>query len=57
MVLGSSANMVSNVFAQDVLNEGDVVLGNTTDTSQNANKNYTTYDLADCVTYRNWKKE
>ena len=28
MVLGSSANMVSNVFAQDVLNEGDVVLGN-----------------------------
>ena len=31
MVLGSSANIVSNVFAQDVLNEGDVVLGNTTD--------------------------
>ncbi|MEI3325674.1 MAG: MBL fold metallo-hydrolase [Thomasclavelia sp.] len=31
MVLGSSANIVSNVFAQDVLSEGDVVLGNTTD--------------------------
>ena len=47
-----------NIKAQDFFWMGDqYVLGNTTDTSQNANKDYTTYDLADCVTYRNWKKE
>lgn len=44
--------------AQDFFWNGDqYVLGNTTDNSQNADGEATTYNLADCVTYSNWKKE
>lgn len=44
--------------AQDFFWNGDqYVLGNTTDKSQNADGEATTYNLADCVTYSNWKKE
>lgn len=44
--------------AQDFFWEGDqYVLGNTTDNSQNTDTELSTYNLADCVTYRNWKKE
>lgn len=44
--------------AQDFFWHGkEYVLGNTTDNSQNTEKESTTYNLADCVTYSNWKKE
>ena len=44
--------------AQDFFWHGkEYVLGNTTDNSQNTEEESTTYNLADCVTYSNWKKE
>lgn len=47
-----------NLKAQDFFWDGDqYVLGNTTDNSQNTDKELSTYNLADCVTYANWKKE
>ena len=47
-----------NLKAQDFFWDGDqYVLGNTTDNSQNTDSELTAYNLADCVTYRNWKKE
>ena len=47
-----------NLKAQDFFWDGDqYILGNTTDNSQNVDSDLTTYNLADCVTYKNWKKE
>ena len=47
-----------NLKAQDFFWDGDqYVLGNTTDNSQNTDSELTAYNLADCVIYRNWKKE
>ena len=44
--------------AQDFFWHGnEYVLGNTTNDNQNKDGELTTYDLADCVTYSNWKKE
>lgn len=44
--------------AQDFFWHGnEYVLGNTTNDTQNKDGELATYDLADCVTYSNWKKE
>lgn len=44
--------------AQDFFWHGnEYVLGNTINDNQNKDGELTTYDLADCVTYSNWKKE
>lgn len=44
--------------AQDFFWHGnEYVLGNTTNDIQNKDGELATYDLADCVTYSNWKKE
>ena len=49
-----------NMSPKDFFWEGDkYVLGNTTTFGDNQNSGYMTdtYDLADCVTYQNWRKE
>ena len=46
------------VKVQDFFWSGDqYALGNTADNSQNSDGTYKVYDIADCVTYKNWKKE
>lgn len=48
----------SKVKVQDFFWSGDqYALGNTADNSQNSDGTYKVYDIADCVTYKNWKKE
>ena len=50
-----------NISPKDLFWDGEkYVLGNTTTTDDGAsteNKRNNTYDLAECVTYENWKKK
>ena len=49
------------ISPKDLFWDGDkYVLGNTTTTDDNSGtetKRNTTYDLAECITYENWKKK